>query len=274
MVRWLPGAWRPMALPAVGVCDHRDKLRRPGDTVRADREQRSEGRQPLELPTMSGEMVPKRRDLRASHEDRDQVVEQLRVAAGDGRLSSEELDERLEAALTARTYADLEELLVDLPVDHDAVVAPPPAPVVAEELVQMSAKGSNIDRIGPWAVPRRMELDVHGGNIVLDFTQAVLTGPALDLNVQVHGGNLRLIVPQGVAVDVGTVHMHGGSVRRRVHSEPGVRIALLVTVSGRMKGGKVIIQGPRTSRAGRRGGWWGRLFRRRSATGAGPKLMP
>jgi hypothetical protein len=35
------------------------------------------------------------------------VVELLRVAAGDGRLSPEELDDRLERALTARTYAEL-----------------------------------------------------------------------------------------------------------------------------------------------------------------------
>ncbi|MGH3170904.1 MAG: DUF1707 SHOCT-like domain-containing protein, partial [Trebonia sp.] len=34
--------------------------------------------------------------LRASHADRDQVVEVLQAAAGDGRLSPEELDERLE----------------------------------------------------------------------------------------------------------------------------------------------------------------------------------
>src|ERR1700729_4540886 len=53
--------------------------------------------------------------LRASHADRDLVVEQLRVAAGDGRLSPEELDERLELALTARTYAELATLGADLP---------------------------------------------------------------------------------------------------------------------------------------------------------------
>jgi hypothetical protein len=40
--------------------------------------------------------------LRASHEDRDRVVEALRVAGGDGRLTAEELDTRLEAALTGK----------------------------------------------------------------------------------------------------------------------------------------------------------------------------
>lgn len=38
-------------------------------------------------------------DLRASHEDRDRVVDALRVAGGDGRLTAGELDARLERAL-------------------------------------------------------------------------------------------------------------------------------------------------------------------------------
>src|SRR6266481_2381777 len=72
---------------------------------------------------MTGEVSPLGRDdevaspdqLRASHEDRDRVVELLRVAAGDGRLTAEELDERLEVALTARTYGELAALATDLP---------------------------------------------------------------------------------------------------------------------------------------------------------------
>ncbi|HYB18129.1 MAG TPA: DUF1707 domain-containing protein [Streptosporangiaceae bacterium] len=44
-------------------------------------------------------------DLRASHADRDRVVDALRVAAGDGRLSAEELDTRVESALSARTLS-------------------------------------------------------------------------------------------------------------------------------------------------------------------------
>ncbi|MFJ3446210.1 DUF1707 domain-containing protein [Streptomyces sp. NPDC086081] len=41
-------------------------------------------------------------EVRASHADRDRIVDVLRVAAGDGRLTLEELDERLEAALSGR----------------------------------------------------------------------------------------------------------------------------------------------------------------------------
>jgi hypothetical protein len=47
--------------------------------------------------------------------DRERVAERLRVAAGEGRLAPDELEERLEAAFAARTEADLAPLVADLP---------------------------------------------------------------------------------------------------------------------------------------------------------------
>ena len=68
-----------------------------------------------------------RAELRASHSDRDRVVELPRVAAGDGRLTPAELDERLEVALTARTYSELAVLTTD-PVKRGRSSAPSAAP--------------------------------------------------------------------------------------------------------------------------------------------------
>ena len=67
-----------------------------------------------------------RSELRASHDDRDRVVELLRVSAGDGRLTAEELDERLEQAMTARTYGELARLVADLPAVGSAAGAGEP----------------------------------------------------------------------------------------------------------------------------------------------------
>ena len=53
--------------------------------------------------------------LRASDADRDGVAKRLRDAAAEGRLEPDELEERLDAALRARTYGDLQGLLADLP---------------------------------------------------------------------------------------------------------------------------------------------------------------
>ncbi|HMJ95105.1 MAG TPA: DUF1707 domain-containing protein [Thermoleophilaceae bacterium] len=53
--------------------------------------------------------------LLASDADREVVAERLRGAAGEGRLTPAELEERLEGAFSARTDAELEPLVADLP---------------------------------------------------------------------------------------------------------------------------------------------------------------
>lgn len=55
------------------------------------------------------------RDLRASDADRDLVAGELREHAGSGRLSVDELGERLETVFAARTLGELEAPLADLP---------------------------------------------------------------------------------------------------------------------------------------------------------------
>ena len=55
-------------------------------------------------------------ELLTSDVDRERVAERLRTAAGEGRLTPAELEERLERAFSARTDAELEPLVVDLPV--------------------------------------------------------------------------------------------------------------------------------------------------------------
>jgi Domain of unknown function (DUF1707) len=66
-------------------------------------------------------------ELRVSDADRDLVADRLRAAAGEGRLSAEELEERLDAAFAAKTEGDLAPLTADLPapaVDAPGVDAP------------------------------------------------------------------------------------------------------------------------------------------------------
>lgn len=69
--------------------------------------------------------------LRVGHAERDQTVELLQNAFAEGRLDHEELDRRIEDALSARNRADLAEVLRGLPVNHPyqaAAVAPTAAP--------------------------------------------------------------------------------------------------------------------------------------------------
>jgi hypothetical protein len=59
--------------------------------------------------------MSRRATLRASDADREQIAERLRQATAEGRLLAEELEERLEATFTARTYGELDAVVVDLP---------------------------------------------------------------------------------------------------------------------------------------------------------------
>jgi DUF1707 SHOCT-like domain len=73
----------------------------------------------------SFEIPDERMDVRASDAERDAVVESLRGHAQAGRLTSEELEERVEVALAAKTRADLARLQRDLPAPARRVVPRP-----------------------------------------------------------------------------------------------------------------------------------------------------
>ncbi len=62
--------------------------------------------------------------FRASRADREQVIEVLKAAFVQGRLTKDELEERAARVFQARTYADLAAVTADIPA---AAAAPPPA---------------------------------------------------------------------------------------------------------------------------------------------------
>jgi DUF1707 SHOCT-like domain len=59
--------------------------------------------------------MARRSTLRASDADREQFADRLRHATAEGRLVAEELEERLGAVFSARTYGDLDAVVADLP---------------------------------------------------------------------------------------------------------------------------------------------------------------
>lgn len=97
------------------------------------------------------------------------VVETLRQAAGEGRLTLEELDQRLEGAHAARTYAELEKLTDDLP----AALLPRPA---GDSLPAQRFGGEPTSRFGI-AVPEDAEVHARGLGIMGIFSGRHTTGP-------------------------------------------------------------------------------------------------
>ena len=193
-------------------------------------------------PVGRGDGVPPP-ELRASHEDRDRVVEVLRIAAGDGRLTAEELDDRLEAAMTARTYGELAAVTRDLPAGSGFIMdATAPAP---KELVRIDCRSGSARRVGRWVVPERIEVRVSSGSVTLDFTEAVVAQPSLAIDAEVHSGSLTLVTRPGIVVDTDDVAVRSGSVKVRAPWAPDVPAVLRVQVSGQVGSGSIKARPPR-----------------------------
>jgi hypothetical protein len=182
-----------------------------------------------------------RSELRASHEDRDRVVDLLRVSAGDGRLTAEELDERLELAMTARTYGELERLVADLPATGSAASGPAPR---VKDVIRISCGSGHAKREGRWVVPQRIEARVGSGHLKLDFTEALITQPSLQLDAEVRSGHIILITRPGVVVDTDDVAVRSGQLKVRAPWGPDVPEVLRIEVSGQVGSGHFIARPP------------------------------
>ena len=213
---------------------------------------------------MMGEVSPRGRGdevaspgvLRASDEDRDRVAELLRVAAGDGRLTMEEFGQRLEEALTARTYGELAALTRDLPAAGGLAAGTPASQ--PKSVVRIDRTSGWAKRDGSWVVPQRMEVRVTSGHVTLDFTEAVITQPSLQIDAKVGSGALKLLTKPGIVVDTDDVAVRSGGVKVRAPWGPDVPVLLQIQVSGTVRSGHITARPPRRT-------FWQWLRRRPSA---------
>jgi hypothetical protein len=143
--------------------------------------------------------------LRASDADRDRVIERLRAAVADGRLDPAEFDQRLDAALAARTIDALARLTADLiAAPGTSALALPLAGTPAEpaaELLTINERHGSVRRDGRWTLPHRLALRTAWCDVMLDLTSAVRSGPELVIELQVRGGDVELVLAPGMVVD-------------------------------------------------------------------------
>ena len=179
--------------------------------------------------------------LRVGHRERDAVAEVLRDAAGDGRLSLEELDERLEAALRARTYADLDPLVADLAVElpsrqlgtGSALQPPQPQrpPVMGyarADPLRLDAGMSSEKRQGAWTVPPFVRINPGMGSVKLDCVDATPAAPVIEVEVMAGAGSILIVLPDGWAADVDRLTNSWGSKAVKVPRDPAPGKPLLV----------------------------------------------
>ena len=204
--------------------------------------------------------LPERPDpsrLRISDADRHQVAELLRQAAGEGRLELDELDERLEAAFAARTYADLVPITADLPVQPHARPAVPARDAAAATTTyetSLALMGS-ASRKGAWLVPERHTAFSMMGGVDLDLREATFAAREVTIVANTIMGAVDIVVDAHTVVVVDGVGLMGSfeQGRDRIEAQltpdsPVVRVkglALMGSVT-------VVRKGPPTSTARQR----------------------
>ena len=182
--------------------------------------------------------------LRASDADRDQVIDVLRAAVGDGRLDPAEFDERLDAALAARTIEALAPLTADLiaPPGSSGALSLPRAGTSAEpaaELVTIREKHGSVRREGRWTLPHRLVLRTAWCDVMLDLTSAVRSGPELVIELRVRGGNVELVLGPGMVVDANGLSVRHSRLAISRDAGDGTPETLSVHLAGRMKHGSI-----------------------------------
>jgi hypothetical protein len=159
--------------------------------------------------------VPDPQQLRASDADRDRVAETLREAAGDGRLTMDELDERLDAAYAAKTYAELVPITHDLP---DTGSGPAPSQSSSGDVRPYGEDPTShtaiailggFSRKGDWVVPKTLNAFMLMGGGEIDMRDAQFSEPKVSIHVVAIMGGCEITVPEDATVHVTGVGILG-----------------------------------------------------------------
>jgi hypothetical protein len=174
-------------------------------------------------------------NMRIGYRERDAVAAVLQEAAGDGRLTMAELDERLEAALQAKTYADLDPLVADLSVElpshalssgRPRAQRPPSAGYSREDPLRVDAGMGSEKRRGVWTVPPFIVIKQGMGSVELNFLEATPAAQLIEIQVIGGVGSVVLVLPDGWAADAD--RLSKGSKSVKVPREPAPGKPLLV----------------------------------------------
>jgi Domain of unknown function (DUF1707)/Cell wall-active antibiotics response 4TMS YvqF len=161
--------------------------------------------------------VPDPQHLRASDADRERIAEKLREAAGDGRLTMDELDERLDAVYAAKTYAELAPITHDLP-DTGAGYAPEPSRSPSGDVRQYGGDPTShtaiailggFSRKGDWVVPKTFNAFMLMGGGEIDMREARFSESEVSVHVVAIMGGCEITVPEDATVHVTGVGIMG-----------------------------------------------------------------
>ncbi len=173
--------------------------------------------------------------INASDAERDATCELLRTAAGEGRVTFEELADRIEAALGARTRGELAHLTRDLPPATELATVPAGTELASPPGVASTVFG-DLRRAGLWRVPAYSSWSTVFGDVKLDLREAHIERSPVTIHTRTVFGDIEVLVPEGVAVDLRVASMFGTVKQLADAADPA---APRVVVSGRTVFGDV-----------------------------------
>jgi hypothetical protein len=171
-------------------------------------------------------------EVRASDAEREAVVERLRVATVEGRLTLSELTERTEAAYTATTRGDLVPITADLPAPSGSPAAPP-WPAARGDREWVVAVMGDSKRQGRWRVERPLVALAVMGDVVLDLRGAEVSHGEVDITAVAVMGDVKIYVPDGVDVQLSGIAVMGDKkvmVREAAAGQTAPKVVVKATV--------------------------------------------
>lgn len=165
-------------------------------------------------------------EVRASDAEREAVVEQLRVASVEGRLTLAELTDRTEAAYTATTHAELALLTQDLPVGGGPAPATAPAREGGKRRWFVGIMGDT-KRRGTWRIDQELGAVAVMGDVLLDLREAEVRTDVVDVTAVSVMGDVKIIVPDGVNVDLDGVAVMGDKKVDVLEAAPGMNVPVI-----------------------------------------------
>jgi len=191
-------------------------------------------------------------DQRASDSERERAAERLRTAGGEGRLSVDELGERVQLAYEAQTRGELERLVRDVEESPTTVARPAGSGLSVRQgdggARWVVAIMGGAARSGRWRVsPRCTVLNVMGG-AEIDLNDAELAADDVQITILSLMGGSDVYVPENVRIEISDVGIMGGNEIERGTPEaehadgPVVRLRLISIM-----GGTNVRRGPKLS---------------------------
>jgi hypothetical protein len=183
--------------------------------------------------------------LRVSDAEREHVVALLQKAIGQGLITLDEFTTRTDTALAAKTRAELNVVLMDLPgIVHHESTSP-----AHHQPVELRTTMSSVKRTGRWVVPRTLVVRNRMGSTDLDFTDARIDHAEVDVELDVAGGSVDLLLPDGATVDTEQVEVNMGSVKDKIGGGDRIGRPHFV-LSGSVRAGSLKIRRPTYIRLG------------------------